>query len=89
MIFRHEPEDVEKAREMVRKCPTDCFTVLDPESGRVSYRNDSTKEIPTEFTEEHVEIAHHVFPKWGEDHIVLDRHNTGRFRVYLVKRKLG
>jgi len=68
---RYCQEDFDSARDMIRNCPIECLLVFDPESNRVFYRN-ALGDILTEFTEDHIEISWHVFPKWGEDHINID-----------------
>ena len=60
------------------------------ESGRVFYKDvHSSKEIPTDFTKAHIDIAWHDFPQHDAAHINLDKMNSdysdGKFDVYTAK----
>lgn len=84
-------EKVDKARQIVRNCPTGYHVVYDEKAVLVFYWEvRSLKEIPTDFTGEHIEIAHRDFLPQDPDYIAFEPHNSklgSGFFVYSVKGK--
>jgi hypothetical protein len=81
-------EKIDAAKKMVRECQTGYVIVYDREAGLVYYRHaHSETRIPTEYTEEHINIAHRDFPPQHPEHIAWERLNTevsGHKRDYYV-----
>ena len=91
LVIQHGQEKVDKARAIAGDCQTGYLVFLDRDAGRVFYQDaHSRKQIPTDFTEEHVRIAH-SFPPGDPARIERDRLNSeasgGKFDVYTVKGK--
>jgi hypothetical protein len=89
LVLQHGQEKIDKAKAIARDCPTGYVIVLDRKTGQVFYR-DADSQIPTDFTEEHVRIAH-SFPPGDPARIERDRLNSeasgGKFDVYTVRGK--
>lgn len=70
-------EKINAAKKMVRECQPGYFIVYDREAGLVYYRHaHSETRIPTEYTEEHIDIACRDFPSQHPEHIAWERRNT-------------
>jgi hypothetical protein len=92
LVIQYGQEKIDKAREITRDWPTNHVLCFDRKPSRVFYRDlASRKEISTDFTEEHIDIAAHRLPRGDSACIEWDSLNyeaLGRkFAVYTFRRK--
>ncbi len=75
------------------ECPVGFLICLDYATGKVSYKdtNSENKVIPTDFTEQHINIAHRDFHPTHPNHIAWDEFNSmlakGKREWYKAKDK--
>ncbi len=91
-VLKRGREKVDKAKKIARDCPSGYFVFFDRKASRVFYRDaHSPKEILTDFTEEHIDIAHREFSDYDPAFLRWDKLNSeqwhGKFDVYTVKGK--
>jgi hypothetical protein len=90
LVIQHGQEKIDKARAIAGDCQTGYLVFLDRETGRVFYQGThSRKQVQTDFTREHVDIAWHGFQPDDPARIEWNRLNSeasgGKFDVYIVK----
>jgi len=78
----------EDARKMVGQCKPGYLIVYDRENDCVYYQSSPSEIVPTDYREEHIEIAHSL-PTTDPDYIEWDRMNSelaGNERDYYAAR---
>jgi hypothetical protein len=85
-------EAVERAKRVAEECRVGFLIVLDNEEQRVFFRDaNSTREVPTSFTEDDIYIASKLLPLHHPCHLAWDKVNSTaagpRYDVYTAPGK--